>query len=128
MAERKLKVLCFCDFYLPGYRAGGPIRTIANMVLNLGDEIDFHIVTRDRDFGSNEPYRGVAIDAWNTVGKAKVFYASPASLSSGAMRRRIGPCKPPSLAEQLSIEPENEGKPRSSRGAYAADRRASLEG
>ena len=89
MAERKLKVLCFCDFYLPGYRAGGPIRTIANMVLNLGDEIDFHIVTRDRDFGSNEPYRGVAIDAWNTVGKAQVFYASPASLSSGALRQLI---------------------------------------
>jgi hypothetical protein len=28
----KPKVLCFVDYYLPGYKAGGPTRTIINMV------------------------------------------------------------------------------------------------
>jgi glycosyltransferase involved in cell wall biosynthesis len=85
----KPKVLCFVDHYLPGYKAGGPTRTIINMVGGLGDEIDFHIVTRDRDFGSDEPFKGVDIDAWNTVGKARVFYASPRTLSFRGVRRLI---------------------------------------
>jgi glycosyltransferase involved in cell wall biosynthesis len=82
-------VLCFLDYYLPGFRAGGPTRTIANLVDTLGDEIDFRIVTRDRDCGDTKPYEGVRIDGWNTVGKAKVFYASPATLSMRGLGRVI---------------------------------------
>ena len=81
------KVLCFIDYYLPGYKAGGPVRTIVNMVELLGDDIEFLIVTRDRDFKATQPYSTVNIDAWNRVGKAQVFYASSATLSfSGVMR------------------------------------------
>jgi glycosyltransferase involved in cell wall biosynthesis len=89
MSANKLKVLCFVDYYLPGYRAGGPTRTTINMVGALGDEIDFSIVTHDHDFGSNEQYLDVDIDRWNTVGKARVFYASPRSLSFVGVRRLI---------------------------------------
>ncbi|MBK9785795.1 MAG: glycosyltransferase [Betaproteobacteria bacterium] len=70
-------ILTFTEFYLPGYRGGGPIRTIANMVEQLSDDFDFHIVTADRDLHDESPYPHVNVDAWNTVGKAKVFYASP---------------------------------------------------
>lgn len=81
------RILCFIDYYLPGYKAGGPIRTIVNMVELLGEDIEFLIVTRDRDFNATQPYSTVNIDAWNRVGKAQVFYASPAMLSfSGVMR------------------------------------------
>lgn len=76
-----MKVLTIIDFYLPGYRSGGPLRTIVNMVENLGDEFEFLIVTRDRDFGVSDPYDNVKIDQWNEVGKAKVFYASPSMFS-----------------------------------------------
>lgn len=89
MDHAKPKVLCFVDYYLPGYKAGGPTRTIINMVGALGDEFDFRIVTRDRDFGSNEQYRDVKIDEWNTVGKAQVFYASPRMFSLRGIRRLI---------------------------------------
>ncbi|MGA1224119.1 MAG: glycosyltransferase family 4 protein [Phycisphaerales bacterium] len=82
-------VLCFVDYYLPGYKAGGPTRTIINLVAGLGDEVDFRIVTRDRDMGSDQPYTGVAIDAWNSVGKAQVFYASPSTFSFSGIRRLI---------------------------------------
>ena len=44
------QILCFVDYYLPGYKAGGPLRTIINMVSQLGGEFEFLIVTRDRDF------------------------------------------------------------------------------
>ncbi len=74
-------ILTFTAFYLPGYRGGGPIRTIANLVERLGVEFDFRIVTSDRDLGDQHPYSSVKVDAWNQVGQARVFYASPSSKS-----------------------------------------------
>ena len=76
LSERN-KVLIFSGFYLPGYKGGGPIRTIANMVDQLGDEFNFVIYTADRDLGDASPYTSVQPNAWQRVGKADVFYASP---------------------------------------------------
>ncbi|MDH6185992.1 glycosyltransferase [Polaromonas sp. CG_23.6] len=80
-------ILTFTAFYLPGYRGGGPIRTIANMVERLGDDFDFRIVTTDRDLGDNNAYPNVKVDAWNTLGNGSVFYAS------NAMRSFLGLAK-----------------------------------
>ncbi len=79
--NRKLVILCFVKCYLPGFRFGGPVRTIANFVDHLGDEFDIRIVTRDRDEIDTSPYSGVDVDAWNNIGKARVFYASKRSLT-----------------------------------------------
>lgn len=68
-------MLVFVAYYLPGYQSGGPVRSIANFVDHLGDEFHIRIITRDRDALGTEPYAGVVIDHWNTVGKAQVFYA-----------------------------------------------------
>lgn len=76
LPRAKPVILCFVAYYLPGYRSGGPARTIVNFVEQLGDEFDVRIVTSDRDALDHKPYSGVSIDAWNTVGKAKVFYTS----------------------------------------------------
>ena len=70
-------VLTFLHHYLPGYKSGGPIRTIANLVDHLGDEVEFHIVTADRDATDRTPYPHVAVGSWNAVGKARVLYTSP---------------------------------------------------
>lgn len=67
-------ILIFTAFYLPGYRGGGPIQTIANMVDCLSDDFDFRIVTSDRDLGDSNSYLDVVVDDWNSVGKATVFY------------------------------------------------------
>jgi len=71
-----LKILTFVGYYLPGYKAGGPIRTLSNMVDRLGDEFQFKIITADRDFDDMKPYPGIKLDGWNRVGKADVFYMS----------------------------------------------------
>jgi len=69
-------ILTFAHYYLPGNLAGGPIRSIVNMVDLLSDEFEFYIITSDRDYGASEPYKDVKLDQWCTVGKAHVFYAS----------------------------------------------------
>jgi|SRR5690554_915855 len=70
------KILVFCDYYLPGFKSGGPIQSLANLIELLGDEYDFRVVTTDRDEGDTEAYNSVEVGAWNTIGKAKVYYVA----------------------------------------------------
>ncbi len=80
-------VLAFTRHYLPGFRAGGPIRSIANLVERLGDEFEFRIVTSDRDMGDKEKYPEITGSEWYKVGKGHVRYVDPRTLSLLALRR-----------------------------------------
>ena len=72
--ERKRPVvLVAIDWYLPAYRAGGPIRSIANLVAALGDEIDFRIVCGNRDLGDVEDLP-VPTRCWTPLHNASVQY------------------------------------------------------
>jgi len=82
-------VLTLVHYYLPGYKSGGPIRTIANLVDHLGDELDFRIVTADRDATDAVPYPNVTVDKWNGVGKARVYYSSPAARGVHRLARLV---------------------------------------
>jgi glycosyltransferase involved in cell wall biosynthesis len=62
--------------YVPGYKAGGPIRSISNLVAALGEEFKFKILTSDRDLGDTLPYPGVVKGRWVQVGNADVMYLS----------------------------------------------------
>lgn len=74
--HKKLIILCFLDYYLPGFNYGGPVRSIQGLVKNLSDDFDIRIVTRNIDFGATHPYQGVIVDGWNDLDNAKVYYAS----------------------------------------------------
>lgn len=82
-------IFTFVACYLPGFKSGGPVRTIANMVEHLGDAFDFRIVCRDRDALDSQPYSGVVVDDWNRVGGAQVYYASPRSVRLRAVGRLL---------------------------------------
>lgn len=58
----KQKILVFSDWFLPGFKAGGPIRSLANLVHSL--DIDFWIITRITDHHSDEPYKGIVPNTW----------------------------------------------------------------
>ncbi|MEP0767102.1 MAG: glycosyltransferase [Fimbriimonadia bacterium] len=88
------EVLVFADWYLPGYRAGGPIRSIARLVEALGDEHRFSIFTRDRDLGDDEPYPQVPHDEWWEQGRSRIYYASPRNQGIRSIRARIREAKP----------------------------------
>ncbi|SDB36774.1 glycosyltransferase family 4 protein [Bauldia litoralis] len=75
------KILIASDFYLPGFKGGGPTLSLANLVDRLGDEFSFDIVTRDRDFGDPVPYPESHDKIGHMNGKARVFYLAPAERS-----------------------------------------------
>lgn len=87
-------VLVLTAHYIPGYKAGGPIRTIRNLVASLGDEFDFRIVTSDRDYGDRAPFAGVAVNEWNEVDGASVYYADAAAVRPMRLARTIAAVAP----------------------------------
>ncbi|MEC5325827.1 glycosyltransferase family 4 protein [Aurantimonas sp. A3-2-R12] len=80
-------VLVFNRFYLPGYEAGGPIVSLANLFTALGDTILFRLVTTDRDITDSQQYRSVSPGVWTPVGKASVLYLAPSEISIRSIAR-----------------------------------------
>ncbi|WP_114521143.1 glycosyltransferase [Altererythrobacter sp. ZODW24] len=87
-------IMVFCRTYLPGYRAGGPVRTLSNLVEALGDEFDFRIVTLDRDFRAEEVYPDVEPDRWTAVGKGRVIYLPPETVTMARLQSLIAETGP----------------------------------
>ena len=84
-----MEILVFVEYYLPGFKSGGPIRSITNLVEHLGDETKFKIITLDRDFSDTKSYRRIQVNSWNQVGKADVFYVSANKFSLKFFRKII---------------------------------------
>lgn len=81
----KKKILIFCDFYLPGFKSGGGMWTVVNLVDRFCDRYDFSIVTRNYESkGDKKPYSAVKTDEWNRVGSARVFYFSKKTFTVNA--------------------------------------------
>lgn len=91
------KILVLLGSYLPGYKSGGPIRTIANLVEALGDQYSFYILTRDRDSGDQAAYAGIVANSWSRVGRAQVYYAAPGTLTLRALRQLCAEVAPDAL-------------------------------
>lgn len=75
-----VRVLTTIGSYLPGYKAGGPIRSVANLINALGDDFEFYVITSDRDLGEDKPYDNLVVGSWQSVAKANVLYLSPADM------------------------------------------------
>lgn len=87
--------MVFCDFYLPGFKSGGGMRTIVNLVDRFCDRYEFYVVTRNYDSrGDTTPYTTVATGLWNQVGNAQVFYADRRNLTQRRFAQLVRQVKP----------------------------------
>lgn len=91
----KKRVMIFCDFYQPGFKSGGGMWTVVNLVDRFCDQYDFFIVTRNYDSkGDTTPFTTVKTDTWNTVGNAHVYYFADGSLSPKKVKELVDHVKP----------------------------------
>ena len=87
---KKAKVLVFTDWFLPGYRAGGPVTSMANLTAHLKDEAEFYIITRDTDYCEEKPYENIVSGEWVKVAdNTNVYYVSKHHLTAGHIREAI---------------------------------------
>jgi len=85
----KTKVLVLTGHFLPGFKAGGALRSVRNLVGSLQDEFEFLILTSDRDLGDMEAYPGIQYGEWREVAGAKVRYLGPQERSFRSVCRAI---------------------------------------
>ncbi len=91
-------ILIVCDYYLPGYKSGGGMRTLVNIVERLKEFYDFRIITRDHDGPQDRtPYADISNDSWNKIGGAEVFYLSKRNIRISKLRKLILEVKPASI-------------------------------
>jgi len=74
------KVLVTSRFFEPGFKAGGPIRSVAQIVDSAGPRVDVTLITEDRDLGDREPYPQLS-GTWADRGRVCAFYLNRRSVS-----------------------------------------------
>lgn len=88
------RVLAVLQYYLPGDRSGGPVRSLEAWAACLGEELDISVVCLDRDLGEDHPYPEAENGGWVDVGHSRVRYLPPRRLGFGDAGRVVGECRP----------------------------------
>src|SRR3990167_4295785 len=52
----KPRVVIFAEYYLPGFKAGGPVRSLSAFIDAFKDQYEFIVITRNHDFADSTPY------------------------------------------------------------------------
>ena len=84
-----IKIICVADYYLPGYKGGGPITTIANMRSLLKCAVEIDVFTRNHDLGSSSTYGCVQTNSWNNSQSGQIYYASDCSFNYKGLKTAI---------------------------------------
>ncbi len=88
-------ILIFSDWFLPGYKAGGPIRSIANLSEYLADFTDVYIFTSNHDLGDKIPYPNITNNQWvKTENGYHVYYCSTENLSQKNVKKILNEIRP----------------------------------
>ncbi|MBS1596790.1 MAG: glycosyltransferase [Bacteroidetes bacterium] len=86
----KKKILLFSDWYEPGYRAGGPIRSCVNFVQQMKDAYIIHVFTSDRDLGGTAAYENIQTNQWIEKDEnVNIYYCSPGELNWKNIRKQF---------------------------------------
>jgi glycosyltransferase involved in cell wall biosynthesis len=90
----KPKIAVLIDWYLPGTKAGGPVRSVYSLVELLKDEFEFYIITTNVDLGEKEPYKTVDADKLFSKSGINYYYFSKPNLNTPKMLWILNQIKP----------------------------------
>jgi glycosyltransferase involved in cell wall biosynthesis len=89
MSNEKKRILVCIDWYEPGFKAGGPIRSVANMVNALKSHYEFYILTSAYDLGETEPYPGIELNQWHDQNGVFVKYMDHRALTMSSVKGNV---------------------------------------
>jgi glycosyltransferase involved in cell wall biosynthesis len=70
------KILIITSHYFPGYKAGGPIKSILSICSSLQNNFDITVLTSNYDLGEVVPYLGIISNQEVNIDNYKVIYLS----------------------------------------------------
>ena len=85
------KLLILLEWFSPGFKAGGPIKSCMNLAFALKNDYEIYILTTDTDHGEKLPYEGIKINEWINDNElnVKIFYAQKSHLSFKQIKQQI---------------------------------------
>lgn len=92
--SKKQTLLIFVEYFLPGYKSGGPVHSVSNLVALLKNQYDIYIISRDRDYKDVNPYPGISTNRWLERTDYSIVYASPRTINSYYFRKFIKQINP----------------------------------
>jgi hypothetical protein len=95
----KQTILVFYEYFLPGYKAGGPVQSLANLIMLLKKKYAVYVITTRYDLHAEIPYTAAIPNTWNEVmfnsGFMQVWYAKdPVSLRMHDIKKIVEEIKP----------------------------------
>jgi glycosyltransferase involved in cell wall biosynthesis len=96
----KKKLLFVYDYFFPGYKAGGPIQSLTNLLLSLQPDYNIAVITSGYDLLSETPYQDIKLHGWNKVSvpgstaQTDVWYADKKGPSKNEFKTIIANFKP----------------------------------
>ena len=89
-----MKILIFTDWFAPAYKAGGPVRSVVNMVKLLKKDHEVFVFTKDRDLNDTKPFRNIDEDEWMNTDGFKIYYYSPGKMTLSKVKSVIDDIQP----------------------------------
>lgn len=78
------KVLIVSSFFYPAFKAGGPVRSLCNLIEIFKQDslYEFDIFCKDRDLGDSKSYNNINSNSWkNNYKGSSVYYIKPGFIS-----------------------------------------------
>lgn len=84
----KKNILVLSDWFVPGFKAGGPIKSLKNLIQNV--DHNFFVITRITDYHSNIPYESIAENQWIQItDNCFVLYINENRMNARFLKQRI---------------------------------------
>lgn len=100
MSNIKPALVIFYDHFYPAYKAGGPIQSITNLVLNLQDTYNLSIICSAYDLNENQILEGIETDTWTSVNLPgsgaviSVWYATRGNMEMSSVKEAVRKSEP----------------------------------
>ena len=88
------KVLIFIDWYLPAFKAGGPIISVKNIIDHLSPQFDFYIVSSNLDIDNKKVVDNSALNKWNSRKNYQIIYLNTKSQNIATYNKIIEDVNP----------------------------------
>lgn len=83
----RTKIFITIPWFLPAFRAGGPIQSIANLVKEFSEGVEYYIFTSDTDL-NGAALDNITVNEWvDFNGHTKVWYAGPEKISDSMVKQ-----------------------------------------
>ncbi len=91
--NQKPRIVVFIDWYVPAYKAGGPIRSVYNLVESLKEEFDFYVITSNIDI-DGEKLSEIKGGEWLNQNGVNVLYLPPVDTTKKRIKREVKKIQP----------------------------------